>query len=724
MPYIPGLDGLRAIAVIAVLLYHARDISGLPGLLRPSSGFLGVEVFFVISGYLITALLLGEHARTGSVRLGGFWIRRARRLLPALYLLLVGLIAVVAVSGEGVRSIRDELLGAVFYASNWLLIVQDSSYFETIGRPSLLQHLWSLAVEEQFYLLWPLIVFVGLRWFGHRTLFTLTVGAATAATVVAWILFDQLPQYGDVTAIYYRTDIRAGGLLIGAAFAFLWRPWVASEWSEPGAQPLRLGLDIVGAAALVAVVIAQYTFTDQVVDWAANRKLYHAGFLFTSVPTILLILAVVTPGSRIGQALGNRVLRWIGTRSYALYLWHWPVYQLTRPRVDVALDGWASLLIRLAITVALAELSYRLVEQPIRQRRLGLAFRRFAPAPPRPRVFAFAANATAVAAVAAIALALPVVTRGDSGAGPLARAASSEGATRAIATAPLRTVANEQSLADLSLSGAPLSDAPLPGAPLAGIPATPLAGVGDRVPASAWTPPSAAGSLPSATVRATPVTEVAPSNEAAPSPTVVVEPPSDTSTTSAVSGLVSPGTPASGPAGTDAPPASSDEPHPVRTPSSAIATMTVVGDSVVLGASTELVKIGEGVSVYGQVGRQWWQITAELLDLAENGLLADVVVIQLGNNGTLTPEIFDEVMAMLVDARVVLFVNVRVPKSWEGDVNATIAAGVARHAPRARLADWYGASNEHPEFFLPDGVHLLGPGSEALRALIESAVAD
>src|SRR5918992_2342578 len=229
LPYAPGLDGLRALAVIAVLLYHA-ELSWLPG------GFLGVEVFFVISGYLITALLLTEWWQHGRVDLKRFWIRRARRLLPALYLLLAVTLAyaVLFLPGE-VAGLRGDVIAALGYVTNWYLVLGNESYFEAIGRPSLLKHLWSLAVEEQFYLLWPPVLALGLgvgatRWRERRVLLVALAGAAASALLMALLYRPEV----DPSRIYFGTDTRATGLLIGAALAFAWTPWPSAQ-REDGA---------------------------------------------------------------------------------------------------------------------------------------------------------------------------------------------------------------------------------------------------------------------------------------------------------------------------------------------------------------------------------------------------------------------------------------------------------------------------------------------------------
>jgi peptidoglycan/LPS O-acetylase OafA/YrhL len=356
LPYRPGLDGLRALAVAGVVLYHA-GVSWMPG------GFLGVDVFFVLSGYLITSLLLAERRREGSVGFGAFWLRRARRLLPAVLLVVfVCLLAASTIARDDLARTRGDAIASLVYLTNWHLIAASHSYFNAFGRPSLLQHLWSLAVEEQFYLLWPLVLLGSLKLVGRRWTILLTVFLALASTALMWSLYN--PDQ-DPSRVYYGTDTRAATLLVGALLAFAWP--LGGFRPEVSRRAARV-LDGVGCVALLAV-LACFVRAQDYDPW-----LYRGGFLLVALCTAVLIAVVVHPASALGRLLGTRTLRWIGVRSYGIYLWHWPVMMLTRPGIDVPWRGTGVILAQIALTVTLAALSYRYVEMPVRsgaaQRRL------------------------------------------------------------------------------------------------------------------------------------------------------------------------------------------------------------------------------------------------------------------------------------------------------------------------------------------------------------------
>ena len=389
VPYLPGLDGLRALAVVGVMVYHANH-----GWL--SGGFLGVEVFFVISGYLITLLLVSEQERTGTVRLGKFWMRRVRRLLPALYVLLAGLGVYMALfERRPMGETRGDFVAGLLYGSNWFQIWAGQSYTAAEAFAPL-RHLWSLAVEEQFYLLWPLLMAVLLKryrnrivrmapWFFGASAF---IAAATAAMFVSGAVFVGADPTGAVScgageshgylsvlgrcinvneALYLNTFSRAGGLLLGAGFALVWRP-VAVMRGPLRRRGRRIDLvALVCLAALAAMMNLLHLVDDS--DGSYDPWLFRGGFLLVGLATLGCIAAVTHRRSRVGRFLGNPILRWVGTRSYGLYLFHWPIYQVLR--VPGEQMGVLRFLLAMAVTVPLTELSYRIIEVPIRQGRLG-----------------------------------------------------------------------------------------------------------------------------------------------------------------------------------------------------------------------------------------------------------------------------------------------------------------------------------------------------------------
>ncbi len=499
--YMPGLDGLRAIAVLAVIAYHL-GVSWLPG------GLLGVGVFFTLSGYLITDLLLTSWRSTGTLQLRTFWVHRARRLLPALFVMLPVVIVWVALADpHELGALQGQAIASVFYVANWWLIAQHVSYFARFGPPSPLGHLWSLSVEEQFYLVWPWLLALGLaavtRWrrsavagsrsavAGSRSAVAgsgaavagsgagravapaggVAVGAgswpaggvavarvAVAGGVAASRVVAPARRGADLHALgnllsgrtlhagagepaarvtapgvvgsgslaalavatvvlaaasavemallyhpgfnpsrlYDGTDTRAFGLLLGAALAMLWPSRELSERIGGGA---RLALEALGVAGLAGIGVLMWQ-TDQY-----SPFLYPYGMVLLSLATVMVVAAVAHPATRVGRALGWAPLRWVGSRSYAIYLWHYPVIILTDPKGS-APPGVIRDLAQVAVTLALAELSWRLVETPARSGRVpGIQWRRPKPfARPRPGMVLVAVSVSAVIAAAVVAI--------------------------------------------------------------------------------------------------------------------------------------------------------------------------------------------------------------------------------------------------------------------------------------------------------------------------------
>jgi peptidoglycan/LPS O-acetylase OafA/YrhL len=347
-PYMPGIDAMRALAVLAVFGYHA-GLDWVPG------GFLGVDVFFVISGYLITSLLLREFRGSGHIELTRFWLRRARRLLPAVGVLIaVAMIVSAIAEPDKIGQIRGDALASLFYFANWHFIFDNTSYFEQFGRPSLFTHLWSLSVEEQFYLFWPLVFAAGMKLFGRGRLLLGVLAGALASVVLAWILFD--PGH-DASRIYYGTDTHAIGLLAGVALAMVWSPTQlrAHKSFGPLVGPI---LDAVGVIALGYLILSFAHVHDY------DLALWHGGYLWIAIATVVLLAAIAHPAARLGGVIGRPALLWLGLRSYSFYLWHWPVLAMTRPGVDINLPRGILIPLQLLACLVLADLSYRLVELP------------------------------------------------------------------------------------------------------------------------------------------------------------------------------------------------------------------------------------------------------------------------------------------------------------------------------------------------------------------------
>jgi len=353
----PALDGLRAVSVMAVLAYHA-------GFGWMTGGFYGVEVFFVVSGFLITSLLLDERERSGRIALGTFWARRARRLLPALCAMLVAVAAWTSVAGSAEQQgqLRRDLPWGAFYVANWGQIVGKVPYYSSTDPP-LLRHLWSLAVEEQWYLIWPL-VFAGLAALGlsmTRRAALLAAGFAViwlGMVVISWGSLSgtfHAPLLGDVdrtNLLYLSSVTRAGGLLLGAAAAFVWRPW---RWRPP-ARPLT-GLECAGAASLTILVIAFCT------AHLASAATFQWTLPLVSLASLVVVCVAVHPGApTMRRLLGSRPLVELGKRSYGIYLWHWPIFVL----VGVQAGGRWRVGVALVLTALTSEACYQFIETPIR----------------------------------------------------------------------------------------------------------------------------------------------------------------------------------------------------------------------------------------------------------------------------------------------------------------------------------------------------------------------
>ena len=585
--YLPGLEGLRAFAVLAVIFYHL-DI---PGLF--SSGFLGVDIFFTVSGFLITAQLIRQFQKDGTIAIGNFYLKRARRLFPAVLVLLVFCVLVTEwfVSDAAGRT-RSDLLPALFYFSNWWQIFSEQSYFEMSGRPALLQHLWSLAIEEQFYIVWPLLLLVILRHFRERGV--LFIAAALALLSSAWMIYLSVrygyPQSQDPSRIYLGTDTHTMGLFMGATLAAAWNPWQAHASHRN--QVVGAATDFLGVVCISALLWAMLFMTEY------DHALYQGGFFWVCLFSVGLVFAAAQKDSTLSAWLSIRPLAWLGKRSYGLYLWHWPVFALLRPEFELSDNAWIQTAIRLTLTLILTELSYQLIENPVRtgdvlrwpeQKRYG---------------FYFLCLAGIVSAVLTIQ----------------------------IRPAPIQ----KDSTPTKSLDDEALQASDLP-----------------------HESELAAHQMRAACIRSV-------SNK-----------------------------------------------HSIKSKP----LITVLGDSVLLGASDHLAKKVEGLEIDAAIGRQGKDGLNRLRELKEKNELADIVIIHLGTNGYLYESQVREVMTLLSNVRQVVFINVKAPRRWEKS-NNELLKNMSKEFSNVKLIDWRVIGQSHKEYFGKDHIHLTKKGVRAMTAEI------
>ena len=665
--YLPGLDGLRALAVLAVLLYHARP-EWLPG------GFLGVEVFFVISGFIITRGLLQEWQESGRIDLGAFWLRRARRLLPALFLLLAGVMAYASLfETDVVAGLRTDVLASLAYVTNWHLILGDQSYFASFEKPSLLLHLWSLAIEEQFYLVWPLLLAGLLPLLRKKATFVLIVAGIVASATAMAAMYQ---PGADTSRLYYGTDTRATGLLCGAALAFL------LSNSQLGAGRSHWLMTLLGVTALAGLAAAAYALTE------GASLLYQGGFLAVGLLTAILILGA-TRHNLLSRLLGLAPLRWVGMRSYGIYLWHWPIFLVTWPETP----GLDILAAQIAATVGIAALSYWLIETPIRQGALGRVWsdlRAWGSLRPGYQ------SGLVLGANALVALV----------------------ATLVIVGAQAKPAEQPDYFA---LDGVRYQSGPA-GAAGSESRVWPVSDLVDAFDAGSSTPdPMTLSFVCPASVR-----PGLPLAAACGDPTVVsvaISEPDDVAVavTSEIEGALAQ-------AAAIAPPQqrAPQQPAPLQMPPrrdvpNDTPRITAIGDSVMLGAASWLAGSIPNIDLDSSVGRQASAAIALLQDRLAKGDLGQIVLVHIGNNGNLTDAQFEQIMLIAGADRQVIFLNTRVPRDWQDSNNAVLSAGAQRHA-NMTLVDWHGVTEDHPELFAKDRIHLNGAGAELYTRLVIEAV--
>ena len=571
--HIPAIDGLRALAVFAVVLYHL-GISWIPG------GFLGVDLFFVISGYVITRLILDSIESANGLDIKKFYAARIRRLFPGLIVLLIVTSVTIALfAPDAIRRFIKDVPYVLSGTNNWHLVALQQDYFQAIGRPPLLQHTWSLAVEFQFYLIWPIILFFIWRRFGKRVVRRAALLIATFSGTALFLFSLQADNAtaGRISHIYFGTDTHSLGLFLGSALAVSWIPRNLNPNISQRAQDFVDGIGVFGFIGLLCI----FLFIDQ-----ENATLYQIAFPLAALFGCATLVSIVHPASRFSPLLSNRVFLWIGQRSYGIYLWHWVVFQVTRPGADLTGNLLALNIARVLIVLALADISLRAIEIPIRNGVVQNWFRgmKYRTKVMQKRQRVFVASVTAFITI---------------------------------------------------ISGSSV--------------------------AFAWHRDQSI------------IVEIKPELELPANAMGVNK-----------SGL------------------------------------WVTGDSVILGIRNKLAMQEEIALINARVGRQIQELIKEV-EADKSRVGESKVVLNVGNNNSVSSEDMIKLMELLKDQPRVVVVNTSVPRTWRDGNNKIISEVVSRY-PNAVLVDWASIAENHPEFFAPDGVHLIEAGSDVYVASILEAL--
>lgn len=718
--YMPGLDGLRALALIGVMGYHWNF--GFAG-----GGFLGVSLFFVLSGYLITDILASQWHHQRRIDLKDFWIRRFRRLLPAMLLMLFILVVWVTLFDRSrLLTLRGEVLGAVTYISNWQFIYQQQSYFESFGPPSPLGHFWSLAVEEQFYLLWPLIMLAGLKLFPRRGQLFSFIAAGAAASALVMALIYQPGE--DPSRVYYGTDTRAFGLLIGAGLAIVWPSW---KLSLQVSTAVRRRLNLTGAAALLIILFMM---------WQVDRYdpfLYRGGMFLFSMAAAVLVAVLAHPAASISRLLSWKPLLWVGVRSYGTYLWHYPVMILTSPASGSGDLSLPQVVLQITASVILAALSWKYVEEPIRHGGLKKLWLKVRSVRRRPASISLKGWIVSLSSLILIGIFCTGMMSSVSDARTVGDIAAMLNIENPVLEEPEPSQTEEPS-PDVPPQGQQRNPVGTSGN------ITPPADVSSMQPEATREPSSGDDTKKDSL----PDTEAVPGNN----DSIVNEDsgnalPAGDGTASHQTNKVdgSSETTDSGnndktgkeiksenpPQPKDSSGGSADGKDPNHTkpvnkdpqarPSSK-STITAIGDSVMLGVSPYLEKSLPGIHIDAVIGRQMRQADDLVPALkAQNRIDGGIIIIGLGTNGAFSKKDLDSLLRPLDSAKQIVLVNTRVPRDWEQNVNDMLAKAAAEN-PKVTLVDWYSASKDHPEYFRSDSVHLEPEGAAAYTSMLLQSI--
>ncbi|MEG7333489.1 acyltransferase family protein [Bacillus sp. 0102A] len=625
--YIPGLDGLRAFAVLSVIAYHLNFNWA-------NGGFIGVDIFFVLSGYLITSILLPVHGNAISLDFRDFWVRRIRRLLPAAYLMIFSaVIWVVLFDRELLHTVRGDAISSLFYISNWWFIFHKLSYFDSFGSPSPLKNLWSLAIEEQFYMIWPMFLVVGMYIFKSRARLAAAVSLlALCSAVMMSFLYD---PGADPSRVYYGTDTRSFELLIGCALALVWPMKRLSSNRLP--NKLKYTLRATELTAFCILVLCVY-FTDEYEPF-----LYRGGMLLISMVAAILIACSCHPSSFLGNLLSWRPLRWLGTRSYGIYLWHYPVIVLSTPVQEIGNPVFWHIVLKVIATFILAEFSYQFIEKPIRTQGFRSFFR---------RIFIHrirewkTISVISKMSIGFVILALLIFAGGLSG-----LAGEQKHPTKWTYSSQETNAHTSQTSEDSKKAAADKDK---------------------EDDADQKTTDSNQDQKENKDNR-----QEANKNK-------------DTQSQQA------------------------------KEPKDSDKEVLAIGDSVMLDIASHLRESLSHVTINGKVGRQMSQALELTREYKSFNQPNRAVIIELGTNGYFTNSQIEQLIQSFSKAHIYL-VNTRVPRQWESKVNESLKQQAHAHQ-NVTLVDWHTVALQHPEYFTPDGVHLVPQGAKALTGLIVQAM--
>lgn len=685
-----GLDGLRAIAVLGVIAYHL-NLDFIPG------GLLGVGIFFVLSGYLITDILLSQWREHGRIALGDFWLRRFRRLLPGmLTMTAVVMLWLLCTDSSRLASLKGDILSGVTYISNWWYIFHHVSYFESFGPPSPFGHFWSLAVEEQFYLLWPLLLIAAIVLFKRKG--WLVVSIVVAAELSAGAMAIMYNPDLDPSRVYYGTDTRAFALLAGAALAVVW-PSRKLSGTLPAMN--RLVLDVSGIAALAVLIYMMLNTSEY------DSFLYQGGMVIQAIAATLLVAVLAHPSSLLARIIGAKPLRWIGERSYGIYLWHYPIIVLTSPVVNTGGAHPVRMLLQVVATVVLASMSLKYIENPIRYNgfrdSLSKLWGRGRTSLVPRQVWWKRTGLLMTFLLLCYAISqtiLPVAANSDSHSVSLSTVFNGEKSAeeKGQDVVPVTTKPSDSGEKNPSVQSGTesTSDGKTNGSQKPGTASTD--GSKSAKPDDSSSDSRDQGNSPSN-----------PDNNPASNSSDSGNKETDPSGSKPDEGTTD---------ATDS--GATDKPVTPVTKNGKVQ-YTIIGDSVILDAKPYLEQSISGVYVDGHVGRQMWQAGDVLRDLKRNKQMGNQVVLELGTNGSFNSKNLKSVLDGLKDKTRVYLVTVRVPRPWERTVNKALTDAASSYS-NVSLIDWNQASEGHDEYFEKDGVHLTAEGSEAFAALVKNSL--